>query len=213
NFVIHRHPETQLLHQSNGTKHVVLIGDAFIVGPGDPLALAASANGDQLFDLLDRLSGRFALLVLDGDSGDAFHDTFGTRMVFYTTANTFALASHAQLLACAFGAKPVVDSFLADLPSLPGDMTMFHGVYALPPNHRYDIATRRVIRYWPRKPRAKRDFDSFFRAIDSHCRALIGFVRAPRHPLLSLTGGVDSRLLVSAFHHYGAHFSTLTRRN
>src|SRR5262249_19164644 len=116
-------------------------------------------------------------------------------------------------LACAFGAKPVVDSFLADLPSLPGDMTMFHGVYALPPNHRYDIATRRVIRYWPRKPRAKRDFDSFFRAIDSHCRALIGFVRAPRHPLLSLTGGVDSRLLVSAFHHYGAHFSTLTRRN
>jgi hypothetical protein len=213
NLVIHRHPETQLVHQSDGTKHVVLIGDAFVVGSGDPLVLAAGAKGDELFDVLDRLSGRFALLVLDGDSGDVFHDTFGTRMIFYTTATSFALASHAQLLACAFSAKPMVDSVLASLPFLPADMTMFEGVFALPPNHRYNIGNRKVIRYWPRKPRLKRDFDSFFRAIDAHCRALIEFVREPRKPLLSLTGGVDSRLLVSAFHHYGAYFSTLTFRN
>src|SRR5476651_157905 len=56
-FIIHRHPETQLSHQSQGDKHTVLIGDAFMVGDGDPLALAAGAVGDELLDLLDRLSG------------------------------------------------------------------------------------------------------------------------------------------------------------
>ena len=37
-FIIHRHPETRLSHQSHGDKHTVLIGDAFMVGEGDPLA-------------------------------------------------------------------------------------------------------------------------------------------------------------------------------
>ena len=213
NFVVRRHPETQLRERIAGTRHVVLIGDAFVVGAGDPLALAAVATGDDLLDLLDRMSGRFALLILDGDGGQLFHDGLGTRMMFYTTAGAFAVATHAPLLACAFGARPLVESVLTGLPYLPGDLTMFQGIYALPPNHRYDIATRRVIRYWPRKSRARSDFDNFFRALDDHCQALIEFVRAPRRPLLSLTGGLDSRLLVSAFHHHGADFSTLTFRN
>jgi len=55
-FVIYRHPEARLMHQSQQDRHTVLIGDAFIVGEGDPLKLAAGAIGDGLLDLLDHLS-------------------------------------------------------------------------------------------------------------------------------------------------------------
>jgi hypothetical protein len=209
-FIIHRHPETRLSHQSHGDKHTVLIGDAFMVGEGDPLALAAGAVGDELLDLLDRLSGRFALLIMQGGAGKVFHDAFGARSIFYTLNGAIALASHSRLLACAFGAKPILDTPVATQLWLPGDMTIFRDVYALPPNHCYDIAARKVIRYWPRKSRRKTSFDEFFCALDNYLKALIGFVRPPRHPILSLTGGIDSRLIAAAFHHYGAEFSTVT---
>lgn len=67
-FVIYRHPETRLDYRSENSRHTVLIGHAFVAAPGpsgEPLALAAAATGDELFALLDRLSGRFALLVLE----------------------------------------------------------------------------------------------------------------------------------------------------
>jgi hypothetical protein len=55
-FIIYRHPEARLMHQSQQDRPNVLIGDAFIVGEGDPLKLAAGAIGDGLLDLLDHLS-------------------------------------------------------------------------------------------------------------------------------------------------------------
>jgi hypothetical protein len=212
-FIIHRHPETPLSHQSQGDKHTVLIGDAFMVGDGDPLALAAGAVGDELLDLLDRLSGRFVLLIMQGGAGKVFHDAFGARSIFYTINGALALASHSHLLACAFGAKPFLDTPVATQLWLPGDMTMFRDVYALPPNHCYDIAARKVVRYWPRKSRRKTSFDEFFCALDNYLKALIEFVRPPRRPILSLTGGIDSRLIAAAFHHYGVEFSTVTFTN
>ena len=166
--------------------------------------------GDEFLNLLDRLSGRFALLIIQGGAGKVFHDAFGARSIFYTLNGAFALASHSRLLACAFGAKPILDTPVATQLWLPGDMTIFRDVHALPPNHCYDIATRKVIRYWPRKSRRKTNFDEFFCALDNYLKALIEFVRPPRHPILNLTGGIDSRLIAAAFHHYGAEFSTVT---
>jgi hypothetical protein len=147
---------------------------------------------------------------MQGGAGKIFHDAFGARTVFYTINGAFGFASHSRLLACAFGAKPILDTPVVTQLWLPGDMTLFRDVYALPANHCYDIAARKVVRHWPRKSRRKTSFDEFFGALDDYLKALIGFVVPPRHPILSLTGGIDSRLIAAAFHHYGAEFSTVT---
>src|SRR5689334_21991637 len=38
-FVIYRHPEARLIHRSQHDRHTILVGDAFVVGEGDPLVL------------------------------------------------------------------------------------------------------------------------------------------------------------------------------
>jgi hypothetical protein len=213
-FVIYRHPEARLIHRSQQDRHTILVGDAFVVGEGDPLVLVADAVGDELLDLLDRLSGRFALIIIDGGQGKVFHDPFGARTIFYTCNNTFGIASHSHLLASAFGLKVNTDTPLTRGQSLPGDVTIFPNIYALPPNHCYDIGMQKVVRYWPRKPRQKTTFDEFFSVLDSYLKALVEFVRRSRRPVLSLTGGVDSRTIVSAFRRYcGTEFSTFTSTN
>ena len=54
----------------------------------------------------------------------------------------------------------------------------------------------------------------FFFAFDAYLKALIEFARPPRRqPIISLTGGINSRLIVAAFHYYGVEFSTVTFTN
>jgi hypothetical protein len=82
-------------------------------------------------------------------------------------------------------------------------------IRALPPNHLYDIDRRQIVGYWPRIDRRRSTFEDFFSSIDTY---FCGFAQSllSKGVLLSITGGVDSRLLLAAFRHCDIPFRTLT---
>ena len=76
---------------------------------GDLAGRIAALSGDDepLFELLDDLSGRFALLVVEQGRARVFNDPIGSRSVFYNDGAPFAVSSHAFVLAAALGAAEV----------------------------------------------------------------------------------------------------------
>src|SRR4029450_571262 len=66
---------------------------------------------------------------------------------------------------------------------------------------------------WPRHERRAlpATFDEFFAAIDTYFRGLAAFL-AGRQPIVSITGGIDSRTLIAALRHYGVPLRTVTWR-
>ncbi|WP_018232980.1 asparagine synthetase B family protein [Thioalkalivibrio thiocyanodenitrificans] len=220
-YVVYRHPETRISQRSVGSEHLVLIGDAFLPDgrDGDPLTLLAGADHDERLELLDRLGGRFALLVLRGGAGQVFHDAFGARSVCYRREGAFALSSHPEIISLVFGAgrRRDLESFVCTgafrnlgMQSLPGDATMFDGVRLLLPNFYYDIGSRRAIRHWPRQARRRCGFEAFFGTIDRHFAGLADFLGPPVRPVVSITGGIDSRTLIAALCRHGADVRTVT---
>jgi hypothetical protein len=226
NLVVLRHPETRLQHCTDGNRHLILLGDAFVAAGEsnqEPLSILAGAESETgFFEELDRLSGRFALLIIGKDAGRVFHDPIGSRTLFYRDNGAFVLGTHAMLVAMAFGApqRQDIQALLASssyrnlkVELLPGDATLFEDVYALPPNHYFDILKCRIVRYWPRYPRRNASFDEFFTAMDNYLRNFVGFLHTPYRPIVGITGGVDSRTLVTAFSHYGLQFRGVTWTN
>jgi hypothetical protein len=145
----------------------------------------------------------------------------GSRSLFYRAEGAFGLASHAELVADAFGdpddeeARALVASeefSSRSVKYLPGDLTMYAGVRALVPNCYYDIGARRTVRYWPRERCEPCAFEGFFDALDAHLGALASHLRGRYTPVLGVTGGIDTRTIMAAFRNHGLPFQGLTWR-
>jgi hypothetical protein len=224
-FVLVTHPETRIVCAKDGDRATILIGDAFFtVAPLDraPLDVLAAADDADLPDVLDQLSGRFAVVARRGGRTRLYHDAFGARSVFYRQSGALGLASHPELFAHTFGDRPSPDMlrfvrsewFRRKTPALlPTDATLHESIYALLPNHGYALEEQRVFRYWPRRERRQTaaTFDEFFSAIDTYFRGLAAFL-ADRQVIVSITGGIDSRTLIAALRHYGVPLRTVTWR-
>ena len=185
----------------------------------DIVTLLGTATDDELPELLDQLSGRFALLRLQSESAKVFNDAYSAQTVFYLQEAPFAISSHSVLLANAYRrpARKDISALISTaayrhmrMKALPGDATLYDGIYGMIANHYYDKRTRRLVRYWPRRACHKTTFDEFFAVIDTYFRALARFVESPWKPIVSITGGIDSRTIIAAFHHYDVDFRTVT---
>lgn len=223
-LVIYHHHEVPLRCQRGDSGAAVLIGEAFASPAARTVesvlsALLAAEADDLVFDSFDALSGRFALLLLKGSVQRAFHDPIGSRSLFYRSTGGFCIGSHAELIARAFDhrrSRPVRE-FLASeeyksrtVKYLPGDLTLYKGLHALAPNNYYDIIGRRTVRYWPRQSRRSTNFDDFFGALDDYFVALVSHLRGRYSPILGVTGGIDTRTIISAFCRYGLPFQGVT---
>src|SRR6185503_1035808 len=104
-FVLATHPETRVSRADDGARATVLLGDAFFtVEPLDRAPLdALAAADDDLPEVLDQLSGRFAVVTRRGGRTRVYHDAFGARSVFYRGSGPLGLASHPELFAHTFG--------------------------------------------------------------------------------------------------------------
>lgn len=142
-------------------------------------------------------------------------DCQATQAVFYSTTAGVALGSQPALVAETVGAGPdeaaqqMWDALRrarsAGVVYHPGTMTTHEGVLPLVPNHllRLSVAGPAVSveheRFWPFEERVERtdttrvtgEFIDYFR---EHTRLLCGFGR----PVISLTGGMDSRTSLAA---------------
>jgi hypothetical protein len=219
-FTIFSHPEALVTPVSDTS---VLIGHAFAPGGGrsvrDLLESALASDSDSaLHEALDDLSGRFAL-VTSRWGGRVYHDAMGSRTVFYRDGEPPGVASHGALIGELFGAA--VDTLAEEISLqpeyasrgvtyLPGDLSVHEGVRALAPNNYYDVAARKSVRYWPRKPRKEATLEEFHSLADAHFDGFAEYLSGRFRPVLGVTPGVDSRAIIAAFRHRGIPMEYVT---
>jgi hypothetical protein len=211
------HPNLNAQQVAKGDRSLTLIG--FILDPDNPGNTdvdIVNALFVKLFDFKSfvghtyKYGGRWILIVNDGSQMKLFNDAVGLRQVFYTdTSHTQELwcASQpgliAELLGLQMGAEAVnfIDSYeFRKNPEFrwPGNSTPYNEIKHLLPNHSLDLETGRCRRLWPAKPLSDLDL---YEAIDSASSTFQGLMKSAssRFDLaLSITAGLDSRVVLAA---------------
>jgi hypothetical protein len=208
------HPDTLVATRRARGTHVALLGIAFDpesphLTPDEVLDAVLRALPDEsaFHALLDRLAGRFRLLVATSGTVRVWHDAMGSASVFYREGGG-SCASHADLLARVhrLPLRDVVIPYITtpnyrrrDVKYLPGLISPYEEVLQLTPNTRLDVGSGSVTRYWPREPLRPTTPAEAGAALEQHLRGIAAwFVANGRSPVLGLTGGSDSRGLLVA---------------
>lgn len=206
------HPETPVRVQDLGTdRAVVALGDVFVAHGDATLEECTDRYGRGDLRVLEDLSGRFALLRLDGSQLFAVQDPIGAQTAFCSDEHR-ALASHAALLAECFGlARSASMVTLMRMPEqtakttrfLPGDRTLYDDARLLIPNTEVALGTGRLRRYWPHEPIPETSRDDVIAVWDEYFENYARHLRGYEEVVLGLTGGVDSRGMIAALRSKG----------
>lgn len=215
-FKLTVHPDLACTQVRDAGRELTLIGH--ILDPLSPEAtntdilralLRHFASRESLIAATDRCGGRWLLVAVNADESFLFHDALGLRQAFYTdpvetgalwVMSQAGLASEMLSLTPDEQALDYMDTQTFRRTSesrFPAAASTFKGLKHLLPNHWLDLRTARSRRYWPSVPLAGVTPES---AIDRLCTLLSGQIRAAaaRFDLaLSLTAGIDSRLLLA----------------
>lgn len=220
-FSIYLHPETKIriFHGENEIT-LMLIGEAFSIDADYDVAACLSAwlKLDD-WSMLDRLSGRFALIHLSDSGAFVMNDSFGSRTLFYAIQRK-AISSHSSLLAEALGLQEDsrTKEFIASWEYkargtvyLPGDSTFYSEVKGLAPNNLYDLRAKRTRRYWPREELKTGSIEEFLKCVDRYFEGFSSFISENKYkPVLGLTAGVDSRAVIAGLQYYGCQCKLVT---
>ena len=155
------------------------------------LSAALSSSETAFLDRLDLLAGRWIVLTSQGGTVRLYHDAVGTRSVYYDAENR-AASSHATLLGAAFDRSPSG----VTKPSMTWGLSSHEGVRALLPNHRLDVDSGTIERYWPRQSNVweqRSEVERLDRVIDLWRRQMALVKREGLPVRFALSGGLDSR--------------------
>lgn len=215
-FQVATHPDTLLETASAGDVHLALIGRAFdpergIYNEADiAAALLNDVRDEALFyATLDRLAGRFAIVVSTPTGAEIYQDAMGSRSVFYSTAGQAIAASHAELVREVIGTT-FSDFFIPfitskgyqqrDVKYLPGVASPYADVVQLTPNTKLILPEQKIERFWPREPigsSCENEVASAF--LVEHLEGLAAYLKHHAlRPVIGLTAGTDSRGVFAA---------------
>ena len=182
-----------------------LICDVFDLGLDDDavaqgLADALARSWTDFYRALKTTGGTYALF-LESDRFYVVLDACGTVPVVHGHG---ALASHPRLIAegNGLGKSELATAWTAD-PALqagghylPGLLTPYDGVEVVMPNHRLDVRSGEMERFYPDTDFVVRDPDEIVARV---APALSGQLERLDRPLaIGLSGGMDSRLTLAA---------------
>jgi hypothetical protein len=232
NLLLTTHPDLGIHKLAKGNKSLTLLG--FLLDPDDPDAgdarileqlfgpLCEDEAGSKRLECVDRLGGRWVLIVDDGTNVEVFTDFFGMRQVFYTVPEAGMspwCASHLGLLRTVLDLPFDLEAqdYLEAMKEQgrteywwPGTSTLCKGVKCLTPNHALNLITSESRRFWPREALAS---TSLRRAVSEGGRLLSGLMKAAmnRCPLMVLmSSGLDSRLLLASARERRKSLTTVT---
>ncbi len=216
-FWLTTHPTLPVTEVSDANHALVLIG--YVLDPAQPLAddrailqglLTSCHSVEKLIASTCRLGGRWIMIATCGDGIYLFTDALGLRQVMYTqpadAGRIYALSQPGlamEVLGLTLDeeAAQFLDSHaFRTNPEYrwPGTSTPVHGLRHLLPNHFLDLHTGQTKRYWPAGPLPEVSLGDALERMTTIVPALI---RAAAHRfelVLSLTSGVDSRLVLAA---------------
>lgn len=212
-FKIFVHPDAAI-HRVDDVhgRTAIVIGDAFV-------AHGSSSLDDVLFRVtdgerapLDDLTGRFALLLLDGENGRVIHDPLGSQAVFHTLGPKPIVASHSALIAECDALEVSrrlkrymgSDEYRARVTRfLPGDLSLYEEIVHLAPNNELDLRSGETHRYWPREKTKPTTFKDLLDVWHEYFEAYTRFLQPRYRPVIGLTGGLDSRAVIATVHSMG----------
>ena len=211
------HPSLDVCCVKNDQKSLFLIG--YILDSRRPTVDNEAILSDLLADFDDfdgfyektyPFGGRWVMIVDDGDGFYLFNDAAGHRQVFYTTTDAghdLWCASQPRLLAELNGCQ--VSQAAGDFINAyefrknpeyrwPGHGSPYAQIQHLLPNHYLNLGTGVSQRYWPARPLTPIPLE---RAVERAASTLKGLVEAAAHRFelaVSLTAGLDSRVVLAA---------------
>lgn len=210
------HPNLNICQVSSGPKSITLMG--YIIDPRNPGHDDRTILNELLhqFDgcrgLIKKtypLGGRWVLVLKDERGLFLLNDATGLRQVFYADIageKEIWCASQPSLLASMLNLKKDGEAlqFINFYSKrnrefwLPGDASLFRGIRHLLPNHYLDLKSGHAFRFWP--DCARKDI-SPEAALQKTSGLLTGLIRGAFNRfelVLSLTAGLDSRLVLAA---------------
>jgi|GEM_PF-1721726 len=227
-YAILTHPDTDLhVLVSDRQEYWVLIGHAYDPWSGlhEETALLRELDAgfrrseEDLFRVLDRLSGRFVIFLFRSDgTGLAVQDAVGLKNLYFAeSSHGPCFASHSQLLADVLGLDrdPDIDRLVGSyfygigIRHLPGLRTPFRGMRMLSANTLLRLPELKVERFFPRGPHPEsEDIEATAKMIGDVFARSFDLLSQKKKLAVSLSMGTDSRVTLAASraHRDGIHY-------
>ncbi len=213
-YHLYVHPDCELTVLNSPSMHLALVG--YIIDPADGNKLNQNilediSQSNTLTGVCKKLynyGGRFVLIIKQSEEYYIFHDACGLKSVFYTKyANEFYAASQPLLFKLfmpldkgekyhSYFNSAYVKSALEHW--IPSGISLYDNVYQLVPNHYLQFSTCSQVRYWPDKERAEIPFDDGIKKASALLSKIMAAANQRYKLALALTGGLDSRCVLSA---------------
>lgn len=165
---------------------------------------------DHFWDYIDTLGGRFVILLKEGNEIIAFQDAVGTRSLFYyhkENDDKILLSSHSELIAEIMNLS--MDDEAKQFMNLkifrenmnhyyPGLLSPYKAILSVTPNTYIHLQSKKITRFFPRKSwKSEMDKPSLF-DVPKLLKNQLNLLNSQYSLAISLTGGIDSRLTLSA---------------
>lgn len=216
-IILTAHPSLNIYQAERAGKSLTLVG--FILDPDKPansdadivnVLILQLSDSDRFMPHTYKYGGRWILIANDGKEIRLFNDAAGLRQVFYNEtlqtdqrwcASQPAIIAEILNLEKDKEAVDFIDSYeFRKNPEFrwPGNSSSYREIKHLLPNHCLDLKTGHCKRYWPDKSLSDL---SLPKAVEHASSTLQGLMKSAAHRFdlaLSITAGLDSRVVLAA---------------
>lgn len=213
-YFLYAHSDLVVNEFKTREKQLILLGDMFDYedpekGNDEILRDLGSLGFEALLEKSGHFAGRFVLILIEKDRFIILHDATAARKVFFSERNGKVwFSSHQHLLAKVMGLSSTKNpsklkyygspEFIELNNSDLGNTTFYDEITQLMSNHYYDLIKNITVRYWPLKPIQKLTFEEVAEKCTSILEGHMKSINKRYDIMLPVTGGSDSRLLMSA---------------
>lgn len=217
--ILYVHPEEDFLDITLGGWKIYVVGEVF--------STCSELSVDEiLFDLVktgkwnkvDYLSGRFNIYVF-GEKNFIFSDPIGSKTIYYSESEQ-VISNHSTLVAMVIGCdvskeilnyKQSYEYNFKGTKFLPGDITMFDKIYGLSPNNFFNFDTKKTQRFYHYNNIQNTSLNQLKLSVFEYFKNLSNFIKLKGYtPVLGLTAGVDTRLVISALKFFEVDLELVT---
>jgi hypothetical protein len=187
-----------------------------LLGDGEELQLPPEASSEAVEDFIYSFGGRFAVVLLGGDSPRFYLDPCGTLSAVFC-AHQRIVASTPNLIPYDEQTRDRVD--LANALGIPHTNAMYpfgltprYLIDRILPNHFLELSTWQAVRHWPKHPLGEGSIAEAIVEVAEITKRNIAAIVSKTPTYLMLTAGKDSRMLLACSKAHAGRLELVTAR-
>lgn len=213
NYTLYTHPDLLVTEFIKAEIKLILLGDMFdYIHPGsnnlDILKNIIDKDLNQFLERTSRYTGRFVLIYQNIDQIYLVTDATATKKVYFSNRDIkLWVASQSHLLGKLLGLSKTSNKskleyydsrdFIRQDYANIGNTTYYDEIVQLLPNHYLNVFGDSVSRFWPNKRIDSRPLDEVAEECAKMVKGYMEAIAARYNPMLPVTAGKDSRLLLA----------------